>query len=210
VKTFGLVAAALLICPAALAAPHPQPAAPAPAPTPSGTLSICNVSGTRPITNALIYTLVAPAYAGGTQTLTVAVGACAPQIFYPQGTAVVVNETVPAGYAVTSIAIGNGGSTLSANTPAAGSATVTIGAGQSVLSFVTSGPPRPCKVPAVTGLTLTAAKGAIVKAACGVGRLRRVFSRSVRIGHVMTQYPRRGALLSHGAPVNLVVSRGPS
>ena len=190
----------------AFAAPHPQPQ---PAPQPVGTLSVCSTSGARPITNALVFSLVAPASAGGTQSITVPVGSCSTQIFYPQGTSVVVTETIPAGYAVTSIAVAGGGSTITANTPAAGSATVTIGAGQSLITFVTSGPPAPCNVPAVTGLTLLSAKTAMIKHGCSVGRIRRVYSRTVKIGRVVSQYPRRGTTLSHGAPIDVVVSRGP-
>jgi hypothetical protein len=190
-----------------LAAPHPPE--PQPAPTPIGTLSVCNTSGARPITNPLVFTLVAPASAGGTQSITVPVGSCSTQIFYPQGTFVVVSQTIPTGYAVTSIAVSGGASTITSNTPATGSATVTIGSGQSLLTFVTSGPPQPCKVPTVTGLTLLSAKSAIIKNACGVGRVRRVYSRAVKVGRVIGQYPRRGTMLSHGAPVDVVVSRGP-
>jgi PASTA domain-containing protein len=200
VSTFALCTAV-----SAWAAPHPPDP---PAAVAVGTLSVCNTSGARPITNALVFSLVAPASAGGTQSITVPVGTCSPQIFYPQGTPVVVNETIPAGYAVTSITIGGGSSTITTNTPAAGSATVTIGAGQSLITFVTSGPPRPCKVPAVTGLTLLAAKSSVVKNGCSVGRVRRVYSRTTRSGRVISQYPRRGTTLTHGAPVDIVVSRG--
>jgi hypothetical protein len=192
----------------ALAAPHP-PAQPQPAPPPVGTLSVCNTSGARSITNTLVFSLVAPASAGGTQSITVPVGSCSTQIFYPQGTSLVVSETLPTGYAVTSIAVSGGASTITSNTPATGSATITIGSGQSLLTFVTSGPPRPCKVPALTGLSLLSAKSAIVKNSCSVGRVRRVYSRTVRLGRVVSQYPRRGTTLAHGAPVDVVVSRGP-
>lgn len=191
----------------ATAAPHP-PTQPQPAPVPTGTLAVCNTSGARPITNALVFSLVAAASAGGTQSITVPVGGCSPQIFYPQGTSVVVTETIPSGYAVTSITIGGGSSTITTNTPAAGSATVTIGAGQSLITLITSGPPRPCTVPAITGLTLVSARSAIVKKACTVGRVRRVYSRTVKVGRAISQYPRRGTTLGHGAPVDVVVSRG--
>jgi beta-lactam-binding protein with PASTA domain len=86
---------------------------------------------------------------------------------------------------------------------------VTIGAGQSLITFVTSGPPRPCKVPGVVGLTLLSAKSAVVKNGCSVGRVRRAYSRTTKAGRVLSQYPRRGTTLSHGAPVDVVVSRGP-
>jgi hypothetical protein len=211
VKSLALTAAAafLVLAPttwAASTAPHPPASAPA---IPTGTLSVCNTSGARPISGALTFTIAAPAADGGTQTVTVPVGSCSTQIFYPQGSPVTVTESVPAGYSVTSIAIGGGASTLTANTPAAGSAAVTIGSGQSLLTFVTSGPPRPCKVPAVSGMTLLAARGAITKSSCGVGRVHRAYSRGVRLGRVISQYPRRGTTLTHGAPVDVLVSRGP-
>jgi hypothetical protein len=198
---------ALWMALSATAAPHP-PAQPQAAPVPTGTLSVCNTSGARPITDALVFSLVAAASAGGTQNISVPVGSCSTQVFYPQGTVVAVSGTIPSGYAVTSIAIGGGGSTLTTSTPAAGSATVTIGAGQSLITFTTSGPPRPCKVPAVTGLTVLSAKSSIVRSSCTVGRVRRVYSRTAKAGRTISQYPRRGTSLSHGAPIDLVVSRG--
>jgi hypothetical protein len=170
---------------------------------------VCNTSGARPITNALLFTLAAPAADGGTQSVTVPVGTCSTQIFYPQGTPVTVSEAVPAGYSVTSITIGGGASTITANTPAAGTAAVTIGSGQSVLTFVTSGPPRPCKVPALVGMTLAGAKSAIIKGSCSVGRVRHAYSRRVRLGRIISQYPGRGTTLAHVAPVDVLVSRGP-
>lgn len=207
VAVFAAATVALYVAVSAFGAPHPP--APQPAPAPIGTLSVCNTSGARPISNALVFSLVAAASAGGTQSITIPVGSCSTQIFYPQGTSLVVSETIPTGYAVTSIAVSGGASTITSNTPATGSATVTIGSGQSLLTFVTSGPPRPCKVPALTGLTLLAAKSAIVKNACSVGRVRRVYSRTVKLGRVISQYPHRGTTLAHGAPVDVVVSRGP-
>jgi hypothetical protein len=191
------------------AAPPTKPFAP-----PTGTLSVCNASGARPVTGSFTYTLAAPASAGGTQTLNVAVGACSAQIFYPQGTPVTVTENVPAGYAVTSIAIGGGASTISSSTPAAGAAVVTIGSGQSLLTFTTSAPAttgsgRDCKVPNVVGLGLTAAKAALVKAGCTRGLLHKAYSRTFRAGRVISESPRRGTVLAHGAPVDLVLSRGP-
>ncbi|MGZ4354529.1 MAG: PASTA domain-containing protein, partial [Gaiellaceae bacterium] len=190
----------------------PKPPAPGPFAPPTGTLVVCNASGARPVTGSFTYTLAAQASAGGTQTFNLAVGACSAQIFYPQGAPVTVTENVPAGYSVTSIAIGGGGSTISSNTPAAGAAIVTIGSGQSLLTFTTSGPvttaaPRDCKVPNVIGLGLTAAKAALVKASCTRGLLHRAYSRTFRAGHVISESPRRGTVLAHGAPVDLVVSR---
>jgi hypothetical protein len=191
------------------AAPPPKPAAN----VPTGTLAICSASGARPITGSLSFTLATTASAGGTQTVSVGVGTCSGQIFYPQGASVIVTEAVPAGDSVTQIAIGGGASTLTANTPASGTATVTIGSGQSLLTFKTSGPatvtPRPCKVPFVVGLGLLTAKAAIVKAACTVGVVHRAYSRTFRSGRVISLSPHRGTVLAHGAPVDVLVSRGP-
>ena len=192
-------------------APHPP--APAPFSPPSGTLAVCNTSGARPVSGPFTYTLAAPAGAGGTLIFNVAVGACSPPVFYTVGTAVIVTENVPTGDAVTSITIA-GGSTLGSSSPTSGSATAIIEQGQSLLTFTTSGPvttstPRDCKAPLVVGLGLTAAKTAIVKASCTTGRVRRAYSKTVRVGRVVSQSPRRGSVLAHGAPIDLVISRGP-
>jgi PASTA domain len=195
-------------------APHPPPPPAAPA-TVSGTLSVCSTSGARPVTGSLVYTMAAPASAGGVYTFSVAVGTCSPPVFFPQGTAVIVTENVPAGDAVTSIALAGGASTLSVDSPASGSGTVLIASGASTITFTTSGPvttssvPRDCKVPYVVGLGLTAAKAAIVKASCTVGVVRRAYSASIRTGRVLRESPKRGTVLAHGAPVDLLVSRGP-
>lgn len=208
-----ILTAALLLPAFAAAAPHP-PVATTPSAPPSGTLSICNTSGARPITGSLSFTVAAAASAGGTQTITVAVGACAPQIFYPQGATVTITENVPSGYAVTATSIAGGASTLSSATPASGTAVVLVGTGQALVTFTTSGPAaRPeainCKVPNILGLGLTATKTALAHAHCTLGRIRRAYSRGFRAGHVMAEAPRRGTLLAPRAPVDVVVSRGP-
>jgi hypothetical protein len=186
----------------------------------SGILTICNASGARPVTGTFVYTAAALASAGGTLTFNVAVGTCAPRVFYPLGTSVTVIENVPTGYAVTGITLtptaGGGGTTsvISSNTPAAGTATVTIGSGQATLTFATSGPATgggggsPCKVPNVFGFALTAAKAAIRKAHCTVGIVRKVYSNVYYPGRVYSESPQRGTVLAPGAPVNLTVSLG--
>jgi hypothetical protein len=192
------------------AAPAPKP----PAPTVAyGTISICATAGSRPVGGPLSFTAAAPASAGGTQTVTVAVGACSAQIFYPSGTSLTVVENVPAGAAVTAITLAGAG-TLTASSPTAGSATVTIGTSTGTLTFTTSGPATTpaladCKVPNVLGLGLLAAKAQIRKHGCTVGTIRRRYSSGFRAGHVMAESPRRGSVLAHGAPVDLVLSRGP-
>jgi hypothetical protein len=210
-------AALFAAAPAARTAPPKPGPSPTPAPTPitNGTISVCNTSGARPITGSLSYTLAAVAAAGGTQTITVPVGTCATQIFYPQGTSVTVTENVPTGDAVTSITLSGGAATLSSSAPTAGSAVVVVGNAQALLTFVTSGPPlappaaRNCKVPNLLGLGLTSAKAGLLKAACTLGRIRRAYSSGFRAGHVMAEAPRRGLVLAPHAPVDLVLSRGP-
>ena len=85
---FALAVAAAAAC-AAPALGKPPPPAPF-TPPPSGTLTVCNTSGVRPVTGSFSYTLTALASAGGTQVLIVPVGACASRIFYPQGVTVTV------------------------------------------------------------------------------------------------------------------------
>jgi hypothetical protein len=162
------------------------------------------------------YTYSAVASAGGTQTFNIAVGACAPRVFYTQGVSVTVTENVPAGYAVAGIALtptpGGPGTTsvISANTPAAGSATVTIGSGQATLTFTTSSTTGaiPCTAPNVFGLGLTAATAAVRKAHCSVGVVHKVYSNIFYPGIVYSQSPPRGTVLASRAPVNLTVSLG--
>src|SRR6266496_4319889 len=161
------------VVPAAAYGRGAAPKPPAPFTPPAGTIMVCPVSGARPVAGTFSYTLAAPASAGGTQTVTVAVGACSPQIFFVQGVSLVVTQNVPAGDSVTDISIGGGASTISSSNLAGGTATVVIGSGQSVLRFTTSGPVtappvRDCKVPNVLGLGLIAAKAAVRKAACTV------------------------------------------
>jgi beta-lactam-binding protein with PASTA domain len=60
-------------------------------------------------------------------------------------------------------------------------------------------------VPRVIGLTLGRARTKIRRANCSVGRIRR--ARSRRVGRVIGQSPRPGAVKRRGFPVNLVVGR---
>lgn len=182
-----------------------------------GELILCSASGVRPATGTFTFTLVTVASAGGTTTLNVPVGTCTGRLFYPVGVSVNVSENLPAGYAVTGIAIGPtpGGSgttsVITSNTPAAGSAIVTIGTGQATLTFTTNGPSGAaslCKVPNVFGLTLTAAKTAIRKAHCTVGTVRKVYSNIYYPRVVYSQSPPRGTVLAPLAHVNLTVSLG--
>ena len=65
--------------------------------------------------------------------------------------------------------------------------------------------PLPCWVPRVVGKTLPAARRAINRAGCRVGRVRRVRSR--RVGRVLSQSPRARSQQPRGKRVNLVVGR---
>jgi TolB protein len=67
------------------------------------------------------------------------------------------------------------------------------------------GPPVRCRVPKVVGKPLALAKPRIRGAHCSVGRIRRV--RSKRVGRVLKQTPRAGALRARGTSVNLVVGK---
>jgi hypothetical protein len=66
-----------------------------------------------------------------------------------------------------------------------------------------------CVVPRVRGKKLAAARRAIRRANCRVGRVRKARSRRPS-GRVLAQTPRPGKRLALGTKVNLVVSRGPS
>ena len=101
-------------------------------------------------------------------------------------------------------------SIISANTPAAGSATVTIGSGQATLTFTTSSTSgvSPAQVPNVFGFGLTAAKAAVRKAHCSVGAVRKVYSNIFYPGSVYSQSPQRGTV--NRRPVNLTGQPRPS
>jgi len=111
-----------------------------------GELILCSASGLRVATGTFTFTFVTLASQGGTTTLNVPVGTCTGRLFYPVGASVTVTENLPASYAVTGIAIGPtpGGvgttSVITSNTPAAGSAVITVGSGQATLT--SHGQPR--------------------------------------------------------------------
>jgi beta-lactam-binding protein with PASTA domain len=64
----------------------------------------------------------------------------------------------------------------------------------------------PCVVPAVVGKTLAAARAAIRRGHCRVGRIRHRHSALVPAGRVLSQRPKPGTRLNNGAKVGLVVS----
>ena len=68
--------------------------------------------------------------------------------------------------------------------------------------------PKPCVVPKLRGKTVKAAKRAIRAHDCTVGKVKHAASRKMKKGHVISQRPRAGRHLRHGARVNLVLSTG--
>jgi hypothetical protein len=84
------------------------------------------------------------------------------------------------------------------------SCVVTMQAAQSVTASFA----RECVVPKVKDKRLKAAKRAIKAHECRVGRIRHAFSKKVKKGHVISQRPKPHKLLTRGARVKLVVSRG--
>jgi beta-lactam-binding protein with PASTA domain len=88
-----------------------------------------------------------------------------------------------------------------------GTCTVTTNADTTVTATFSLIPTK-CVVPKVKGKTLSAAKRAIKAHHCSAGRVTRAASRTVKKGHVISQKPKPGSRLKHGAKVNLVVSKG--
>ena len=66
---------------------------------------------------------------------------------------------------------------------------------------------RPCLVPNLVGKTLNAAKAAIRKAFCSVGKVTMVASSKAK-GEVISQKPPHGRRLKQHAKISLVVSKG--
>jgi len=65
-----------------------------------------------------------------------------------------------------------------------------------------------CVVPRVKGKPLRAAEHAIKARNCSVGKIKRAASRTIKKRHVISQRPKSGRRLKHGAKVSLVVSKG--
>jgi PASTA domain-containing protein/List-Bact-rpt repeat protein len=68
--------------------------------------------------------------------------------------------------------------------------------------------PPPCVVPRLAGRRLRTARRLLGLRHCTVGRVGHAASRNVGKGRVLSQRPRPGTRLKHGAKINLVVSRG--
>jgi beta-lactam-binding protein with PASTA domain len=67
---------------------------------------------------------------------------------------------------------------------------------------------KACKVPAVTGKTLAAAKTALKKAHCGVGTVTKKASSTIAKGKVISSQPKAGSKHKAGTKVALTVSSG--
>jgi hypothetical protein len=67
---------------------------------------------------------------------------------------------------------------------------------------------RSCRVPKLKGRTLKAAKVSLTKAGCGLGKVRRRHSRTVRRNRVSAQSPKAGTARAPGARVALTISLG--
>ena len=67
---------------------------------------------------------------------------------------------------------------------------------------------RPCVVPNLVGKTLAAAKLALKRALCSVGRVTRVASPTAKKGRVVSQRPKRGTRAKRHTKVALVVGNG--
>ena len=68
--------------------------------------------------------------------------------------------------------------------------------------------PGLCTAQSVKGQMLPAAKRTIARGNCRLGKIRRAYSRTVTKGHVISQRPNFGVVLSGGGKVSLVISRG--
>ena len=65
-----------------------------------------------------------------------------------------------------------------------------------------------CAVPRLRGMTIAAARRALVRRNCRLGKVTRAYSARVRFGRVSLQRPAAGRRLVRGAKVSVVVSRG--
>jgi serine/threonine-protein kinase len=65
-----------------------------------------------------------------------------------------------------------------------------------------------CVVPKLKGKTLKAAKRALRTHFCSLGKVKHAFSTRVRKGRVISQQPKPGRHLNHGAKVGLIISKG--
>jgi hypothetical protein len=87
---------------------------------------------------------------------------------------------------------------------------VTLNADTGVTATFTANPPpppKPCVVPNVKGKKLAAAKSSIKSHHCSVGKITKVKSSAKNKGKVVSQSPKAGKHLAHGAKVALKVGK---
>ncbi len=112
------------------------------------------------------------------------------------------SSTVPEGDVISS-------SPAASTTHAAGTrVALTISSGKAKTEGGKGSTKKSCKVPAVKGKTVAAAKKALKKANCGVGKVKKAASAKVAEGKVVSSKPRAGAKRKAGAKVSLTVSSG--
>jgi hypothetical protein len=95
------------------------------------------------------------------------------------------------------------------STPRSGSVVASIGAISGRASVKVAAQLPPCIVPRLRGRTLLAARRAVKRRHCVLGRVRRAYSPVIRRGRVLSQRPAPGVRRPHGTKVNLTISRGP-
>ena len=89
--------------------------------------------------------------------------------------------------------------------------TATNDGGSSSASSNTTPRIRPdCVVPRLVGKRFARTRRLLARAHCRLGRVKRVYSRRVKKGRVISQKPHAGARLPEGTRVRVVVSRGHS
>lgn len=151
-------------------------------------------------TTAFLNTIAVSRSGAGKGTVTSAPGgiACGTTCShgFPYGTSVTLTAGAAKGSRFsgwTGACTGTGGCTITTD------GNTTVGA-----SFVL----KPCIVPKVKGKTAKAAKNAIRKAFCSVGKVRRAASSKAKKGRVIAQKPKPGKRVKQHTRVDLVVSKG--